>query len=235
VNYYERNLGDYYRDAGHLSMLQHGAYTLLLDKYYTSEKGIPDDQKYHIARAKTYAERRAVDQVLVEFFYLQETGIWVKNRCAEELSRALARIHAARENGSKGGRPKKPNANPGETQRVIEEKPKPLIPLTQSKALQSPGSNLQAPVRIKNSPSEANGEFSNLKRPPPKSPRNADWESILKRVALALRIEDDPAHPDYTTLAKVSALTEAQCREAVKQLADRGRLPRANGKAAHDA
>jgi uncharacterized protein YdaU (DUF1376 family) len=33
VNYYERHLGDYAKDAGHLSMLEHGAYSLLLDRY----------------------------------------------------------------------------------------------------------------------------------------------------------------------------------------------------------
>ena len=29
VNYWERHIGDYARDAGHLSMLEHGAYTLV--------------------------------------------------------------------------------------------------------------------------------------------------------------------------------------------------------------
>ena len=44
VNYYERHLGDYARDTAHLTMVEHGAYTLLLDRYYATESPIPADQ-----------------------------------------------------------------------------------------------------------------------------------------------------------------------------------------------
>src|SRR5574340_208016 len=40
MNFYKRHLGDYAKHAGHLSMLEHGAYTLLLDRYYTTERPI---------------------------------------------------------------------------------------------------------------------------------------------------------------------------------------------------
>lgn len=138
MNYYERHLGDYAKDAGHLSMLEHGAYTLLLDRYYTTEKGIPVDQAYRVARAITKPEKAAVDAVLAEFFVCVD-GIWIKNKVEEVISDAQARIDAARTNGKTGGRPrKKPRANPIETQ----EKPTGLIlgsvNETQKKALQSP-------------------------------------------------------------------------------------------------
>lgn len=149
VNYYERNLGDYYRDAGHLTMLQHGAYTLLMDRYYHTESGIPDDQKYEITRAKTTAERRAVDKVLVQFFCLSQTRVWIKPRCEEEIERVRRRIQAARENGSKGGRPR----NPEITQPVSKTEPNPFDPLTQQKALQAPSAKHQS-VRSKISESE---------------------------------------------------------------------------------
>jgi uncharacterized protein YdaU (DUF1376 family) len=51
MNYYERHLGDYAKDTGHLSLLEHGVYTLLLDRYYATESGIPEDQGHRIARA----------------------------------------------------------------------------------------------------------------------------------------------------------------------------------------
>lgn len=141
MNYYERHLGDYAKDTAHLSMLEHGAYNLLLDRYYGTEAGIPADQVYRVARARTKDERAAVDAVLGEFFELKD-GAWTKGRCDEEIEKAKARIDAARENGKKGGRPKaKPN--PDQTQK----KPNGLLPgsnsETQSKALQTPGSNLQ--------------------------------------------------------------------------------------------
>lgn len=92
------------------------------------------------------------------------------------------------------------------------------------------------PVTRDSSVSEPSGMgVLNIKKTSPKSPRNGEWESVVERVLKSLAVVPDPAHPDYALLAKVSALTEAQCREAVKQLTDRGRLPKANGTAVHDA
>jgi uncharacterized protein YdaU (DUF1376 family) len=140
MNYYERHLGDYAKDTAHLSMLEHGAYNLLLDRYYSTESGIPADQVYRVARARSRAERAAVDAVLQEFFALQD-GSWIKNRCEEEITRAHVKISASRLNGKKGGRPKK---NPEETQ----EKPSGFSVgsenETKQKALQSPVSSLQS-------------------------------------------------------------------------------------------
>ena len=38
MHYYKRNLGDYAKKAGRLSMLQHGSYTLLIDACYDREQ-----------------------------------------------------------------------------------------------------------------------------------------------------------------------------------------------------
>ena len=83
MNYYERHLGDYAKDTAHLSMLEHGAYTLLLDRYYSTEQGIPADQVHRLTRARTREEKAAVDAVLSEFFTLED-GVWINGR-AEEL------------------------------------------------------------------------------------------------------------------------------------------------------
>lgn len=106
MNYYERHLGDYARDTAHLSMVEHGAYTLLLDRYYATERGIPDAQVHRLARARTDDERAAVDAVLAEFFILTN-GLWTHGRVEVEIDKAAGRISAARENGRKGGRPRK--------------------------------------------------------------------------------------------------------------------------------
>jgi uncharacterized protein YdaU (DUF1376 family) len=68
VNYYERHLGDYARDTGHLSLMEHGAYSLLLDRYYATEKPIPHALVYRITRAVKPEEIAATDAVLAEFF-----------------------------------------------------------------------------------------------------------------------------------------------------------------------
>lgn len=85
MNYYERHLGDYARDTGHLSMLEHGAYTLLLDRYYASEQGIPADQAHRITRARTREEKAATDAVLSEFFTLSG-GVWRQSRADDVIT-----------------------------------------------------------------------------------------------------------------------------------------------------
>lgn len=112
MNYYERHLGDYAKDTGHLTMLEHGAYGLLLDRYYSTEQGIPADQAHRVTRARSKEEKAAVDAVLSEFFKLHD-GLWVHNRADREIEKAQAKINAAQTNGKKGGRPRK---NPGGTQ-----------------------------------------------------------------------------------------------------------------------
>lgn len=125
MNYYERHLGDYARDAGHLSMLEHGAYTLLLDRYYTTERGIPADQAHRVCRARTREEREAVDTVLAEFFTL-DGGCWVNGRAAREVTKMQAKVKAAQENGKRGGRPKatkqEPTGNPPGSESVTQQK-----------------------------------------------------------------------------------------------------------------
>lgn len=143
MNYYEKHLGDYAKDAGHLSMLEHGAYNLLIDRYYASEAGIPAEAAYDFSRAHSKIERQATDKVLKQFFILVD-GVWKKNRIEEEIAKAQRKISAAQINGTKGGRPKsEPKTNPEQTQ----EKPTGLLLgsdlETQPKALQTPDSRLQ--------------------------------------------------------------------------------------------
>jgi uncharacterized protein YdaU (DUF1376 family) len=135
VNYYERHLGDYAKDAGHLSMLEHGAYSLLLDRYYTTEQPIPADQAHRICRARTRDERAAVDAVLAEFFVLKD-GAWTNGRADREITKMQAKVKAAQENGKRGGRPKRTETKPSENPVGSES-------VTQQKALQSPDTRHQ--------------------------------------------------------------------------------------------
>uniref|UniRef100_UPI0022302F18 YdaU family protein n=1 Tax=Klebsiella pneumoniae TaxID=573 RepID=UPI0022302F18 len=98
MNYYEHHLGDYAKDTAHLSMLEHGAYRLLLDRYYSTEEGIPAAQAHRVARARSKEERDAVDTVLQEFFVLRD-DVWVNGRAEEEVAKAQAKINAAQTNG----------------------------------------------------------------------------------------------------------------------------------------
>lgn len=86
MNFYKRFVGDYARDTGHLSMLEHGAYNLLLDWYYANESPIPADKAYRIGKAGNKDERKAVDFVLAEFF-TKSGESWVSGRCESEISK----------------------------------------------------------------------------------------------------------------------------------------------------
>lgn len=146
MNYYERHLGDYARDTSHLSMLEHGAFTLLLDRYYSSEQPIPAAQAHRLARARTKEEQKAVDAVLDEFFKLIGDA-WVNTRVEAEIAKKESKTKAARENGRNGGRPRKTHVA---YENITQEKPT-GFPLgyentTQEKAHQSPDTSNQTPV-----------------------------------------------------------------------------------------
>lgn len=139
MNYYERHLGDYAKDAGHLSMLEHGAYSLLLDRYYTTDQPIPQEQAHRICRARTRDERAAVDTVLAEFFVLID-GAWTNGRADREITKMQAKVKAAQENGKRGGRPKRTKDEPSEN-------PVGSDWVTQTKAHQSPDTSISSEAK----------------------------------------------------------------------------------------
>ena len=85
MHYYKRNLGDYAKKAGRLTMLQHGAYTLLIDSCYDRELFPTLDQALEWTWASTEAEVEAVKFVLSRFFTLDKDGQYVQDRILEEL------------------------------------------------------------------------------------------------------------------------------------------------------
>jgi uncharacterized protein YdaU (DUF1376 family) len=108
MNYYERYCGDYQRDTAHLSLAEHGAYTMLLDTYFSVEKPLPEDfsSLYRVCRAMTRLEQQAVKTVAEQFFPVShDDGLRHNPRADREIARARPKIEAARINGRKGGRP----------------------------------------------------------------------------------------------------------------------------------
>ncbi|MBA4143293.1 MAG: YdaU family protein [Nitrosospira sp.] len=108
MNYYERYCGDYQRDTAHLSLAEHGVYTMLLDTYFSVEKPLPTDfsSLYRVCRAMTRLEQQAVKAVAEQFFPVSEVdGLRHNHRADREIAKARPKIEAARLNGRKGGRP----------------------------------------------------------------------------------------------------------------------------------
>ena len=86
--YYQHHIGDYAGATAHLSWLEDAAYRRLLELYYRQEGPLEDDLKslYRMLRAVTRDQKRAVENVLKEFFHSTPDG-WRHSRCDEELER----------------------------------------------------------------------------------------------------------------------------------------------------
>ena len=76
MNWYKRYIGDYQRDTSHLSLVEHGAYVLLLDAHYATAKPLPKGRSalYRITRAVTPEEQGATISVINEFWEPTEGG-----------------------------------------------------------------------------------------------------------------------------------------------------------------
>jgi uncharacterized protein YdaU (DUF1376 family) len=135
VNFYKRFIGDIQAKTGGLTLAEFGAYDRLLDHLFSTETPIAKDEVYRICRAMGKDERNAVDKVLAKFFDLTPEG-YTQAKALEEIERAQPLIEAARQNGKKGGRPRKTN-NPDETQRVSKNNPAETQHEPSSKASQS--------------------------------------------------------------------------------------------------
>ena len=92
VNFYKHFIGDYARDTQHLTMVEHGAYRLMLDGYYATGKPLPDDSArlYRMLGAMDRAEQAAVETILAEFWRQTPDG-WVNKRATKEIERANER------------------------------------------------------------------------------------------------------------------------------------------------
>jgi len=85
LNFYRRFPGDYARDTTHLTLAEHGAFTLLLDAYYSTEKPIPSTEfACAVCHAHTGAEVKVVKKVLA-YFFKKRGKQWVNTRAEEEI------------------------------------------------------------------------------------------------------------------------------------------------------
>lgn len=90
MNFYKRFIGDYQRDTGHLTMIEHGAFSLLLDTFYATGRPLPVEKRalFRLIRAEDEAERAAVDSVLLQFWRpLPEDRETLRQQLGIELER----------------------------------------------------------------------------------------------------------------------------------------------------
>jgi uncharacterized protein YdaU (DUF1376 family) len=92
--WYPRYPGDYQRKTAHLSLLEHGCYTVLLDHYYSTGKPLPAnaDVLQRVCRAFAEAEISAMRSVLDQFFTFRNNGYHNDRADDELLKRSEIRI-----------------------------------------------------------------------------------------------------------------------------------------------
>lgn len=113
-HWYPRHYKDYQMDTSHLSMMEHGAYTLLLDHYYLTGKPLMADIRAVARQMRCMGQEEidAVQSVLEKFFTLQEDG-WHNKRADEELARRAELIGKRQTVGRRGATARwQPNAKP---------------------------------------------------------------------------------------------------------------------------
>ena len=86
MHYFKRNIGDYHKKAGRLTMLQHGAYTLLLDSCYDREQFPTIEEAIDWVWASSDPEIEAVKFVLNKFF-VNKNDTFIQYRIQDELER----------------------------------------------------------------------------------------------------------------------------------------------------
>ena len=84
MHFYKKNIGDYAKKTGRLTLLQHGAYTLLMDACYDRERFPTLEEAIEWTWALSTEEVAAVEFVLQRFFTLED-GRYVQNRIREEI------------------------------------------------------------------------------------------------------------------------------------------------------
>lgn len=96
--------GDYLRDTGDLSLVEHGAYRVLLDHYYSTDGRLKADQAalFRICRAMTEEEQAAVGKVVRLFFTVDEEMNLHNKKADEIIAENREFIRKAEEAGRKG-------------------------------------------------------------------------------------------------------------------------------------
>jgi uncharacterized protein YdaU (DUF1376 family) len=143
MHYYKRNLGDYAKKAGRLTMLQHGAYTLLIDSCYDRETFPTLEQAIEWTWAATEAEVEAVKFVLSRFFKLDSEGCYIQERILAELLEYHAKADKNKQIAI--DRETKRKQNVTERAQDVDETPPNHKPLTTN---HKPITNLEIPSGI---------------------------------------------------------------------------------------
>jgi uncharacterized protein YdaU (DUF1376 family) len=201
MNYYPHHIGDYAKDASHLTMIEDGAYRRMMDTYYSTERPLPLDRAalYRLVRALSKAERGAVDAVLQEFFQQNSDG-WHSKRCDEEIAKAKEKSRKAADSAREGWSKRNANADADAMRTHSGTKAKAMLPITnnqepitKSHVTPSPATTVAGVPKPPVSPCSHEAIIDLYHRVLPELPQVAKWTDTRKGY-LQSRWREDKRH-----------------------------------------
>lgn len=107
MHHYQFHIGDYRKDTTHLTPIEHYIYRSLIDWYYLDEQPIPKITHSVLRRLSLGLDsEKLLQNVLQDFFFECENG-WKHKRIDQDIAAYHAVCEVNKENGKRGGRPKK--------------------------------------------------------------------------------------------------------------------------------
>jgi uncharacterized protein YdaU (DUF1376 family) len=191
MNFFKLYIGDYQRDTAHLSITEHGAYLLMLQHYYATEKPLPVGKALHrMLRAQDKDEREAIDSIVAQFWHETPDGL-VNARADAEIAKASTqadtnrRIAVEREEKRKAAR----RTNEQSTNRVTNGEPNHSQTPDTRQNPKAESEDKVSPEDPGDSPTPAlTAVVSSFARPLP-----AGWSPSADTVAKVLRARPDLA------------------------------------------
>lgn len=108
MHHYPHHIGDFRAGTVNMTRLERWLYRDMLDVYYDSEQPLPLDvgKLCRELGARADDEKIAIAEIL-DFKFTRTDRGYVHERCEAEIEAYRAKAETAKENGKKGGRPKK--------------------------------------------------------------------------------------------------------------------------------
>lgn len=106
MHYYKFNIPAWGLSTSHLSLEEEAIYFRLVNFYYDSEQPIPLETQSVFRRLRIATHEQAATQILGEYFTKTKRG-YVHDKCEDILNEYAKVIGKNRDNGKKGGRPRK--------------------------------------------------------------------------------------------------------------------------------
>lgn len=200
MNYYERHIGDYLKDTAHLSLLEHGVYTRLLDVYYTREEPLPAADIARLIGARSKEEREALQAVLREFFRPDQEPptAWLQPRCEVEIGRYGEKRRKAKASA---------DARWSQTERNANASPNAMRSHSEGNA-----PSHQSPVTSHQGVHTAS---------PPPTPTRAG-SAVLRMKARGLTSGISPSHPKLLALLE-AGVTDDELADAAAEAVSKGK------------